>query len=366
MDNRNNRVPIVPLFLRNAGCPGRCIYCSERLTDPENAEPLTYASIRRTVARHLEHSRHRSPAQIAFYGGSFTGLDPERQETLLQAARACIEEGLAGSIRISTRPDAIDCSILNRLAAAGVATVEIGAESMNDEILAAARRGHTAADVVRTVRLLKKRGFETGVHLMAGLPGDTRERFAASVGRGIDLKPDMVRIHPTLVLEGTQLAALHRRGEYEPLSMEDAVQRCAAASIHIEAAGIRLARMGLQATEALEQSGAIIAGPYHPSFGAIVAAEIFRRMAAHLLSAHGGGQDAVSFRVSPRDVSDFRGNRNANLRLLRKRFGLQDVAVCGEPDRERGAVALETGGALFELRRGELAKRRTAEGESLL
>ncbi|OPY91773.1 MAG: Oxygen-independent coproporphyrinogen-III oxidase 1 [Syntrophaceae bacterium PtaU1.Bin231] len=351
MDDRDDHPAIAPLFIRNGGCPGRCIYCSERLTDPEGGG-CAPADLREAVVRHLGRSRRKSPAQIAFYGGSFTGLDPARREAYLQAAGACIREGLAVSIRISARPDQIDGTVLERLAAAGVATVEIGAESMDDEILARAGRGHGAADVVRAMGLLRRGGFETGIHLMAGLPGDTRERFAASVDRIADLHPDMVRIHPTVVLAETELAAMFGRGEYEPLSLEEAVRRCADAVSRFEAAGIRVARLGLQATAALERPGAIVAGPFHPSFGALVEAEIFRRMASALLAARGDGGDAA-FRVSVRDVSSFRGTRNANIRLLKDGFGLRSLTVRGEAGRERGTVALEAAGVLFERKRGE-------------
>ncbi len=354
MDDRDDRTNIAPLFLRNGGCPGRCIYCSERLTDPEDAGCAPDASlVRETVIRHLGRSRRKAPVQIAFYGGSFTGLAPARRDAYLRAAGACIEEGLAVCIRISARPDQIDGPVLERLAAGGVATVEIGAESMDDEILARARRGHTAADVVRAIGLLRRGGFETGIHLMAGLPGDSYERFAASVDRVIDLEPDTVRIHPTLVLAETELAGMYERGEYEPLSLPEAVRRCAAATLRFEAAGIRVVRLGLQATAALERPGAVVAGPFHPSFGAVVQAEIFRRMASSLLAARGGGIDSALFRVSDRDVSSFRGIRNANIRLLKDGFGLRDLAVRGEAGRERGTLALEAAGRLMEKRRSE-------------
>ncbi len=355
MDARDNRAPIAPLFIRNSGCPGRCIYCSERLTDPEDEGCAPADAVRDAVLRHLGRSRRKAPAQIAFYGGSFTGLDPARQEVYLRAARACIREGIAVSIRISARPDQIDGPILERLAANGVRTVEIGAESMDDGILDRAGRGHTAADVVRAMAFLRRGGFETGIHLMAGLPGDTPERFAASVGRVVDLRPDMVRIHPTIVFAETELAGMHERGEYEPLSLEEAVRRCADAVLRFEAAGIRVVRLGLQATEALERPGAVLAGPFHPSFGAVVEAEIFRRMASSLLAARGGG-DFAAFRVSARDVSSFRGIRNANIRLLKEGFGLRNLAVRGETGRVRGTLALEAAGTFVELCRGDMAR----------
>ena len=165
----------------------------------------------------------RADAQLAFYGGNFTGLPFEEQQSILFTARELIEQGLIGSVRISTRPDYVTQEIVQFLKAMKVATVELGAESMIDVVLAASQRGHTAADTANAVNILRANGIETVVHLMAGLPGDTRAGFIDTVRQVVLLNPDMVRIHPTVVFEGTGLAELYGSGQYHPLGLHEEV-----------------------------------------------------------------------------------------------------------------------------------------------
>jgi histone acetyltransferase (RNA polymerase elongator complex component) len=291
----------------------------------------------------------KTEKQIAFYGGNFTGIDPGEQIELLGTAQEFIEKGLADSIRISTRPDYIDETILNILKRFPVKTVEIGAQSMDDAVLERCGRGHCAADTIKAVELLKAYGFETGVHLMPGLPGDDPQLFEATVARVIAMKPDTVRIHPTLVFADTELAMRHRSGEYVPLTLEGAIDLCACALTRFRAAGIEVIRVGVQTTAAMEAPGAVLAGPFHPAFRALVEGRIFYAMAQDLLKTANlkGNKGALpSFRVCPRDLSDFRGISNRNMEALRDRYGMvfRVVPDCGL---KRGEVVLAVGERIF-------------------
>lgn len=338
-----SRPLIVPFFLRNRGCRRRCVFCNERVISG-NAAPVTEAGVRETVLAALAacgggHGR----AEIAFYGGSFTGMPRGEQIALLQAAAALIAEGAACSVRISTRPDDIDGAGLDLLESMGVGAVEIGAQSLDDGVLRQSGRGHTAGDVRRAVALCRARGFETGLHLMAGLPGESRDSFEASVAEVIRIRPDTVRIHPTLVFRNTELARLYAMGLYRPLTLPEAVSWCATALVRLSEAGIPVIRLGLQATDEMARGYGILAGPWHPSFRSLVEAQIFRSMAAMLMDrAAAGGTEAV-FRVAPADLSNFNGPGGHNRTWLRARFGGRSIAVRPDPAIPRGALRLQDG-----------------------
>lgn len=349
---------IIPIFLMNRGCPHRCIFCNERLTAGDLPERVTAEAFTRTVREHLRRGARRKtgPVQIAFYGGTFTGMDPQEQRRLLELASPFLREGAVDGIRISTRPDGIDAKGLDLLKAWGVTTVEIGAQSLDDEVLLLAQRGHTARDIVRALGLLKGKGFSTGLHLMAGLPGDTPDRFAETVRRTIALRPDTVRIHPTLVLRGTRLAGAFREGIYRPLALDDAVRICRDALRALTAAGIPVIRLGLQTTRELEEPGAVVAGPFHPGFGSLVEASLCFEMASALLSAAGPDGDlhrwagtgresppVALFSLSPADVTGFSGPQRANIEALRSGFSLGAIRVHRDPALPRRTLILEMG-----------------------
>ena len=374
---------IVPIFLPNRGCPHRCLFCNEKITAGDHPDRISRRHIAEAVECYLGKSLHtqrdlirnshpertepsafdrntiidscgvsgdgRSNAeveaerQIAFYGGNFTGIEYAYQRELLNSAQELIESGVIDSIRISTRPDYIDEKTVGLLQKYTVRTVEIGGQSMVDSVLARCGRGHTAADTVRAIELLKSRGFNTGIHLMAGLPGDDRHGFDYTIDRVIALKPDTVRIHPTIVFANTGLADLYHAGDYIPLDLETAVDYCCHALTRFRQAGIDVIRMGLQTTAQMEEPGAIVAGPFHPAFRSLVEGLIFLKKAESMLELLDGKRsDSFEFRVSDRDLSDFRGINNRNMNHLKERFG-ENISVRPDPSLIRGEIALESG-----------------------
>ncbi len=336
---------IIPFFLMNRGCPHRCLFCNERLTAGDLPESITEATFAKTVRSYLDNTgRKRSPVQIAFYGGTFTGMAQKEQRRLLKFAAPFLREGAVDGIRVSTRPDEIGSGELDLLKAFGVTTIEVGAQSLDDEVLIRTRRGHTAADTARALILLRERDFKTGIHLMAGLPGDNRDRFQHTIDQVIALGPDMVRIHPTIVLRDTALAGAFREGLYLPLTLAEAVGQCKEALKKLTAAGIPVIRLGLQTTRELEEPGAVVAGPFHPAFRSLVVASLLREMAAALLAAAGPGEKTASFILAPADFSNFPGERRGNITILKERFGLADIRLAADPDLPRLTMTLTTHG----------------------
>ena len=250
-------------------------------------------------------------AEIAFFGGSFTAIDRHYMTDLLRTAHdACERYGFAG-IRCSTRPDAIDGERLTLLKRYGVTAIELGAQSMDDAVLLLNRRGHTAADVRRASRLIHEYGFELGLQMMTGLPGDSDEKAIATAKALLECKPDTMRIYPTIVLENTQLCDWYRAEQYVPQTLEDAVSLCAKLIPMVEAEGVRLIRVGLHASEELENR---VAGPYHPAFMELCRSQIFLvRLTADLRAR--GAQNAL-VEVNPRMLSTALGQKRRNLAAL--------------------------------------------------
>jgi histone acetyltransferase (RNA polymerase elongator complex component) len=330
---------IIPIFIMHRGCPHRCIFCNVRKTAGNHPERLSEEAFCEIVNKYLESVKERPDrVQIAFYGGNFTGMAKGEQIELLKFARPFIKKGVVNSIRISTRPDCIDTECLDMLKAFGVTTVEIGAQSMMDDVLNLANRGHTSADVASSLKMLKQRGLETGMHLMVGLPGDSRSSFENTVEKTIALKPDSVRIHPTLVLEDTDLAKAYLSKAYIPLILAEAVEICKFALRKFEEARIPVIRIGLHTTREMEAPGNIIAGPHHPAFRSLVEESIYFDMASSLLDSERVRNKAVTFVLSPKDVSSFRGQKNRNLQRIKKRFGLAEIHVSVDPHQPRRSL----------------------------
>jgi len=277
--------------------------------------------------------------QIAFYGGSFTAMDREDQISYLKEVQPFLSSGAVDSIRVSTRPDALNEEIISLLKEYRVKTVEIGAQSMVDQVLLLSRRGHSAKDTISAIPRLKQSRFEVGVHLQIGLPGDHYDHFLQTLNHIIHLRPDFVRIHPTLVLRGAPLEILWRDGEYSPLSLDDAIKWLKQGLLKLERAAISVARIGLQPTKELEEH--LIAGPYHPALHQLVDSAIFFDMAKYLLQHHPNGSQ-VRFFCHPREVSNMRGQKNENILKLKKHFQLKEILVNESKELPRGCLVIET------------------------
>jgi histone acetyltransferase (RNA polymerase elongator complex component) len=216
---------------------------------------------------------------------------------------------------VSTRPDSLDEGKTGLLKGLGVSTVELGTQSMDDDVLRMTRRGHTAEDTERTVGLLKQHGFRVGLQLMPGLPGDSAERFSVTVQKVIRMKPDMVRLYPVVVIRGTELAQWVESGEYRALALEEAVRICAESCLRLEEAGIPVIRIGLMTSASLREKGQVLSGPWHESFGHLVRSEIYQRKIEAFLPRPGEAK-RISIRIPSKDIALLRGHRNAGIRRI--------------------------------------------------
>ena len=321
------RQRIIPIFVPHLGCPNDCVFCNQRRI---SGSPLPASGA--DVTRTLENARanHMAGAQLAFYGGSFTAIDPAVQEELLGAAQPFLKDGTISSIRLSTRPDAIDDRVIDRLRAYGVETVELGAQSMDDKVLYEAGRGHTAGETETAAGLLKAAGFSLVLQMMTGLPGADEQSDVETARKIIALRPDGVRIYPTVVVRNTPLEDMWKSGAYREHTVEAAVNVCARILPMMEAAGIPVIRLGLNPTEELSHGGAV-AGAYHPALGELVRSEILRRRAAELLQGVPEGS-FVTLGVASGRVSAMTGQKRRNVDALVKEFLLSGLKIKAVPD----------------------------------
>ena len=336
---------IIPLFIAHLGCPFRCIYCNQdRLIDRDLAIATSEESgeeIERCLELRAYKREDYCAVQVAFYGGSFTALPIEIQSGFLHSVEPFLRKGKVHSLRISTRPDYCSPESLAILKQYRVATIELGVQSMDDEVLRISERGYRSKRVKEAVKQLHREDFEIGMQLMIGLPGDSRQKFASTIEEVIELRPHFVRLYPTLVIQGTRLEGWFRAGRYRPLSLEEAVSLAKEALQRFRQARIPVIRMGLQPTRSLNEPGAIVAGPFHPAFRQLVESSLLYEQAVSLLEgAKNQGPSALTFLISPKDISTFYGQGRENIRRLRETFGLREILVKSDPQQRRGMISL--------------------------
>ena len=308
---------IIPVFIPYQGCPHKCIYCRQDTITGQPEKKIHAADVARLIDQAIKSPKFNtaSTREVAFYGGTFTSLEKEHMSELLGAVSASIEGKSIDSIRISTRPDEIDEARLELIKSYGVTTVELGVQSMNDDVLRKSGRGHTAQDTVAAISLLKKYDFNTGVQLMPGLPGDSAEIFQSTIERIIDLAPDIARLYPAIVIKGTGLAKLYQAGKYKPLSIDEAVKICSLSCTNLEQAGINVIRIGLMSTPSLLEDGEILAGPWHNAFGFLVRSDMYIKKVMTFLPAAGTATE-IGIRVSEREIPLLRGYKNTGLKKI--------------------------------------------------
>jgi histone acetyltransferase (RNA polymerase elongator complex component) len=261
-------------------------------------------------------------------------------EAHLGAVGPYLNAGYFRSIRVSTRPDALDEGRLALMKIHGVLTVELGVQSMADDVLALAKRGHTANDAVKGVQILKKHGFKVGIQLMPGLPGDSERKFKSTIAAVIRLRPDMVRLYPVVVIRGTELAQWYKAGRYTPLGLEAAVSLCAESCTRLERQGIPVIRMGLMSSPALLEEGQIIAGPWHAAFGFLVRSHIHHTQLERDLPPRGEASRIKIF-ASRREIPLIRGHKNRGIQLLKTKTGATVIQVEADDSIPYGRARVE-------------------------
>lgn len=297
----------VSLFVPHLGCPNSCIFCNQK-TISGKTEPLKNEDIIKAaeIAKDCEHDTENS--EIAFFGGSFTAIERDKMLSYLETAKPYIGTYFKG-IRISTRPDCIDEEILTLLKKYGVTAIELGAQSMCEDVLRLNERGHTPEDTERSSALIKEYGFSLGLQMMTGLYGSDEEKDIYTARQFIRLKPDTVRIYPTVVLENTKLCTLYKNGLYTPPSLESSISLCSELLMMFYKNSVKVIRLGLHSGGNVEEG--FIAGVYHPAFRELCESEIYKKIIEEKLSSLPEGN--YTLRVRSSEISKAVGQKRSNI-----------------------------------------------------
>jgi histone acetyltransferase (RNA polymerase elongator complex component) len=307
----------IPVFIPMEACPFQCIYCDQEKISGHQKIPDA-GEIQKIIQSRLSTIPSDAIIEAGFFGGTFTGLSLEKQEYFLKTVQPFIREGIIKSVRLSTRPDFISPEILEFLKVRHVETIELGAQSMDDEVLRRSGRGHKAETVGRAANMIKKAGFRLGLQMMIGLPGDTTEISLATAQKFVDLGAGDVRIYPTLVIKGTPLEKLYMTGKYTPLSLEDAVSRTSVILPVFENAGVNIIRTGLHPSDGILDSTALVAGPFHVSFKELVLTKLWGDQLMTIEKKSGFNEIIVT--VPQNQINVAVGHNSLNKKRLLKRF----------------------------------------------
>ena len=318
----------IPIFIPHMGCPNQCVFCNQHSI--AGCQAFDVSNVRSQIDAALATIDRDTEAEIAFFGGSFTGIDRALMIELLDIAQGYVKSEAVSSIRLSTRPDYINAEILSTLSRYSVKHVELGLQSMNDQVLRSCQRGHTVKDAEAACRAIVDAGFSLVGQMMIGLPNASLEDELESVERICKLGARAARIYPTVVFYDTPLCEMTMRGEYVPLSLEEAVQRSAAVFKIFEAYGVPCIRIGLCATEGLTDPDTVYAGPNHPALGELVMNEYYYEKCKEILSsAHLLGQE-VLLKVPSTEVSKVVGQHRKNIERLRHETDTRVIKVLGD------------------------------------
>lgn len=317
----------IPIFIPHVGCKNECTFCNQRKISGQT-KMITEDELRQTIEEYLESFKEKKAyKEIAFFGGSFTGIDIEDQERLLKVANEYIKAKKINGIRISTRPDYIDKKILKMLKRYNVKSIELGVQSTNDYILNRCKRGHSFEDIKRASKLIRRYRFNLGHQMMIGLPDSTKLDEINTARHLIRLKPKMIRIYPVLVIKDTELEKEYLKGTYKPIPLAQAIETCKELVYMFDKKKIDIIRIGLQNTDNITDPQAngsdVIAGPYHPAFGQLVEDSIWYDCIVNKIKKISAKVKEVEIRVNKQDVCNVIGHKKSNILKLKEVYDVE-------------------------------------------
>jgi histone acetyltransferase (RNA polymerase elongator complex component) len=318
----------IPVFIPEEACPNRCVFCNQHRIAGAECAPSVEEVVAKVDAL-LQTIPVDSKVEIGFFGGNFTGIPENEQQTYLESVQPYIASGRVQGIRLSTRPDYISHGILDLLKPYHVTAIELGAQSLVDEVLKLAGRGHTASEVHKASEMIRNHGFSLGLQMMVGLPGNTAEKSLFTAREIIRLGADCTRIYPTLVIKNTELEQLYLDEKYIPLSLEEAVNRVADIVPLFVNADVKILRIGLHPSEGLMDNTSLVAGPFHVAFGEMVFTEIWRRLISKMVFEN-GKRNTLTLNVANGMSNAAIGHKAKNKNLLLESF--RKVIFVESPD----------------------------------
>ncbi|SHH17871.1 elongator complex protein 3 [Clostridium grantii] len=332
---------IIPIFVSHEGCPHQCVFCNQD-SITGSVSPETKASVEKTISDYLKTiNRENSIVEVSFYGGTFTGIPLEKQRELLSVAFEYKAKKLIDKIHLSTRPDYIDKSILNHLKDYSVDIIELGVQSMDNEVLVKSGRGHSEEDVVKAVKLIKEFDFTLGIQIMIGLPGDTFQKDIETIKKVIALQPNLCRLYPALTIKNTYMEKMLDMKEYLPYELEETVDVVKTMYSMLLANDINVIRIGLQPTEEINEGADIIAGPFHPAMRELVESKIFNEFILKTLNEIPFNQVVV--KVNNKDISKVYANKKKYFNEMISKIKDKKIMVKQDSLVDRMALVFEYG-----------------------
>ncbi|MCT4594872.1 MAG: radical SAM protein [Anaeromicrobium sp.] len=320
---------IIPVFVPHKGCPFDCVFCNQkRITG--NLEDISIDKVRNQIGDYISTIKdyENKNIEIAFFGGSFTGIERELQENLLKVAYEWKSKGIVNHIRLSTRPDYINEEIMDFLVKYGVSIIELGVQSMDERILNMSGRGHTPEHVKKAVNIMKKYPVKVGLQMMVGLPGDREDSVNYTADEIIKLKPDFVRIYPTLVVKDTELEQMYINSKYIPFSLENTIDICKDLLIKFIKNHIEVIRIGLQPTENIAKGKDIIAGPFHPSIRQLVEDKLFNDFLNYIFyNSKLENEKEVIIETNDKNISSVAGHNKSNIKFLKEKYNIGKIKI---------------------------------------
>lgn len=265
---------IIPIFVPHEGCPHNCVFCNQNtITGVSDTVSADYT--RNTIEEYIKTIPNKNAViEVSFFGGTFTAIDIKKQKELLKVAKEYKDNGVVNYIHLSTRPDYIDDEILSNLKSYSVDVIELGIQSLDKEVLLKSGRGHSDIDALKASKLIKEYGFTLGHQIMLGLPGDDFQKDIETARRSIEMKPDICRIYPALVIKDTPMEKMYTAGIYKPYTLDECIDICKIIYGMYIAHDINVIRVGLQPTKEINKGGDLIAGPFHPAVRELVEGSI--------------------------------------------------------------------------------------------
>jgi histone acetyltransferase (RNA polymerase elongator complex component) len=351
---------IIPIFVSHQGCPYNCVFCNQNsITGSEEMIDGNY--VHETIKDYLDTiNRKDSIVELSFFGGTFTAIDIEKQRELLSVAKYYKDLRKVDLIRLSTRPDYIDIEILDHLKHYSVDIIELGVQSMDNEVLLKSGRGHTSKDVINASRLIKEYGFIMGHQVMLGLPGDTPEKDIETVRALVPLKPDLFRIYPALVIKDTPMERLYRLEKYIPYTLEKAVKVTKEIYSILIYNKINIIRVGLQATDNINIGKDVVAGPFHPAFRELVEGSLICDM---ILDFMADSRGSLKIFINEKDISKLYANKKQFFNDMKKQLNTINIDVYVEQGIKRGVICLKSDDKCCNVSINDYINKRVEEGK---
>ncbi|HBF6156585.1 TPA: radical SAM protein [Clostridioides difficile] len=311
---------IIPIFVPHKGCPHDCIFCNQKKITGVSTD-VTSEDARNIIEECLETIDKDADVEIAFFGGSFTAIDIDIQKSLLSVAKEYVEKGLVKDIRMSTRPDCIDEDILSMLKEYKTSIIELGVQSLDEKVLLDSIRGHQSEIVYKSSKMIKNSGIKLGLQMMIGLPADTEEKCIFTAKKFVELKPDCVRVYPTLVVKDTGLEKLMEQNKYNPFTLEESVNIVKKVLVLFYVNNINVIRVGLQATDDIQIGKAVLAGAYHPAFRELVEADMIKDYLEFVILQNKNIKQML-VKSNKKNISKIIGNKKTNVKYMEEKFGV--------------------------------------------